>query len=413
MLRVVRPICCGVDVHKRVLVAPVAKCGEGGQVSYERGDFGTLRTDLLQLAAWLEGLGCPSVCMESTGKYWVPVYEALEGRFAVCVAPPKYVRAVQGRKTDPRDSARIADLNMHDLVRTSFIPPRWVRDCREIARYREKLVAARSSEKCRYQNSLTVSGIALDCVVADVFGKTARGVMEAVTAPAGPDEAAVRGAIVGRCRRNADRIVDAVMGAELSPAQAFKVRESLAHMAELDRLVAACEAELRGRMEPAWGLVRLLCGIPGVSEVSAMLILAEIGTDMDAFGDADHLCSWAGLVPACDESAGKRKSNRITKAGRHLKPVLVQCARAAVWSVDEPYFARKYERIKARRGAKKAIVAIARMMLTCMFHMIRDGTEFCPSDYEELRDPRPERPKLTEDSARELLESLGYTLTKG
>ena len=201
-------------------------------------------------------------------------------------------------------------------------------------------------------------------------------------------------------------------GCGICPEQGFKMGAALAHIDYLDDAVAACELELYARMAPRWPAVELLCTAPGVRELSAMLILSEIGFDMSVFEDAKHLCSWAGLAPASNESAGKKKSTRISKAGQFLKPVLVQCALASVKSTEDDYFAVKYKRLKKRRGHKKAIIAIARMMLTCFYHMLSTGEVFHPSDYEELKRPKTGPEPLTEESAIAFLEARGYDISK-
>ncbi len=200
--------------------------------------------------------------------------------------------------------------------------------------------------------------------------------------------------------------------ADIRPDQASEMREALGHMEELDGRIARCELELHKRMEPYWDAVKLLCQLPGVSELSAMTILSEIGVDMDVFEDADQLRGWCGLVPGDNQSNGKKKSTRITRAGQYLKPLLVQCALAAVRSTQEDYFAIKYRRLRQRRGHKKAIIAIARKMMVCIYHMPRNGEAFNPSDYERLKSPKPKREPLTERSAIELLRGLGYEITK-
>lgn len=411
-MKVVYPICCGLDVHKSLIVATIASTDEDGVTTYEQRSFSTLNPDLLELRGWLLERECPAVCMESTGKYWIPVFNVLEGHVEVCLTHPKYVRAIKGKKTDKKDSKWIADLFKHDLVRSSFIPPREVRECREIARYRAKLVGMRSSEKNRYQNCLTVSNIGLGSVLTDSLGKTARGIAEHLASGGGTSKEEILPLVKGAARRKSEKILDAVRGCGIGPDQGFKMGAALDHMDYLDDAVAACELELYVRMQPHWDAVELLCTIPGVNEVSAMLILSETGFDMSQFEDADHLCSWAGLVPGDNESAGKKKSSRITKAGQFLKPVLVQCALAAARCVEEDYFAVKYRRLKKRRGRKKAVIAVARMMLTCIFHMLSTGEVFHPSDYDELKNPRPERKPMTEESAIAFLKELGYDISK-
>ena len=410
-MRIVRPICCGLDVHKSVIVATIASTGEDGVTSYEQRSFPTLNPDLARLRDWLLERGCPEVCMESTGKYWIPVFNVLEGHVGVVVTHPKYVRAIKGKKTDRKDSRWIADLFKCDLVRTSFIPPRDIRECREIARYRAKLVGMRSSERNRYQNCMTVSNIGLGSVLSDCMGVTARAVMGDLASGEPFDEARVRSLIRGSAKAKADLVVDSVRGCAIDDAQRFKISASLEHMEHLDALVAACEAELRERLAPHWAAVELAQTMPGVGELSAMLIISETGDDMSVFEDADHLASWAGLAPGCNESAGKRKSARTTRAGRYLKPVLVQCAKAAARSKADGYFASKFEAVAKRRGRKKASVAVARMMVVCLWHMLANGEAFSPSDYGEAARSRPTREELTEESALRLLREMGYDIS--
>lgn len=411
-MKVVYPICCGLDVHKNLIVATIASTNKDGITSYEQRGFKTFNPDLYALRAWLIDWGCHDVCMESTGKYWIPVFNVLEGHINVVLTHPKYVRAIKGKKTDKKDSKWIADLFKHDLVRTSFIPPKDMRECREIARYRAKLVGMRSSERNRYQNCMTVSNIGLASVLSDPFGKTARGIMEHLANDEAFDEKKCLSLIKQRAKKKADLIVDAVRECKIRPDMRFKIDATSKHMDYLDDMIARCELELFIRMRPHWNAVKLACQLPGVSELSACLILAEIGVDMDVFETANHLASWAGLVPGNNESAGKKKSVRITRAGQFLKPLLVQCALAAIKSTKEDYFAIKYKRLKKRRGHKKAIIAIARMMLVCIYHMVKDGEAFNPSDYEELKNPKPKPELLTEESAIRLLESKGYDISK-
>ena len=333
-MKVVRPVCCGLDVHKATVVATVASTGEGGSVVHERRSFSTMYPDLVELRGWLAELGCPAVCMESTGKYWIPVFNVLEGHVEVVLTHPKYVRAIKGKKTDAKDSEWIADLFRHDLVRSSFIPPREVRELREISRYRAKLIGARTAEKNRYQNCLTESNIGLGEVLSDALGKSARAVAQHLAAGGAATRAAIAPLLKGSAKRKLDLVLEAVEGCGIRADQGFKMGAILRHVDQLDEAIAACEAELLVRMAPHRGAVELLCTAPGIQPLSAMLILSEIGFDMSAFGDSAHLCSWAGLVPGCNESGGKKKSVRIGRAGKYLKPLLLQCAFAAIRSAE-------------------------------------------------------------------------------
>jgi transposase len=409
-MKIVRPICCGVDVHKRIIVATIAITDENNITSYKTRDFTTLNTGLYAFREWLLENNCRKVCMESTGKYWIPVFNILEECVHVVLTHPKYVRAIKGKKTDKKDSKWIADLFKHDLVRSSFIPPRDIRECREIARYRFKLVNMKSSEKNRYQDSMTVSNIGLASVLSDPFGKTAQGIMGHILTSDEIDEDTCASLVQKAAKKKTSEILDSIRGCSIQADQRFKMIEAKSHMGYLEQMIARCELELYVRMQPYYNLVELISVMPGISELSAALILSETGCDMSVFDDAEHLCSWAGLTPANCESAGKKKSTRITRAGQFLKPLLVQCALGATKSKKEPYFAIKYQRIKKRRGHKKAIIAIARMMV-CIYHTVSTGELFNPSDYAKLKDPHPLPRGLTEAKAIEFLKGKGYDVS--
>ena len=410
-LKIIYPVCCGVDVHKRMLVATIAATDTNNITSYSAKTFSTLNADLTAFRDWLLENQCLHVCMESTGKYWIPIFNILEDHVHVILTHPKYVRAIKGKKTDKKDAKWIADLFKHDLVRSSFIPPRDVRSWRELARYRAKLVYMRSSEKNRYQNCLTVSNVGLANVLSDPFGKTAVGIMEHVLSSEVFDEETCKTLIKKSAKKKTDLIIESIRGCSIKSDQRFKMGAAMSHMTFLNDMILRTEAELFVRMQPHYHLVKHLAAIPGITELSAALILAEIGIDMDVFESSKHLTSWAGLTPANNESAGKKKSVRISKAGQFLKPLLVQCALAAAIDKKESYFSIKYQRIKKRRGHKKAIIAIARMMLTCIYHMLKTGEYFNPSDYEEFLNPVPRRQVITEQAAIDFLREQGYDIS--
>jgi transposase len=409
--RIVHSVCCGVDVHKKTIVATVAATDKNNITTHTTKSFSTVNADLYRFRTWLKDHNCFRVCMESTGKYWIPIFNILEEEnFHVVLTHPKYVRAIKGKKTDKKDSKWIANLFKYDLLRTSFIPPKDIRALRELARYRFKLVAMRSSEKNRYQNCMTISNVALANVLTDPFGKTATDIMRYVLSSEVFDEKHCETLIRGSAKKKTDLILQSVTDCRIEAEQRFKMNEAKAHTDYLNDMIAKAEAELYARTEPYRHLTEHLAGVPGITELSASLILAEIGADMSVFESSKHFVSWAGLCPADNESAGKKKSVRISKAGRFLKPLLVQCALAAIRDKKEPYFAVKYGRIKKRRGHKKAIIAVARMMLTCIYHMIESGEVFNPSDYEELKNPlpRPQNRVLSEESAIAFLAAQGY-----
>jgi len=268
--------------------------------------------------------------MESTGKYWIPVFNVLEeAKINVLLTHPKYVRAIKGKKTDKKDSKWIADLFKFDMVRSSFIPPKDIRALRELARYRFKLVCMRSSEKNRYQNCMTVSNIGLASILTDPFGKSANDIMKYILSSDVFDEEHCKSLIQKSAKKKTNLIIESIRGCRIESDQHFKMNEARAHMDYLDQAILRTEAELYVRIQPYYHLVELLSSqLPGISQISAALIISEIGADMSVFETSKHLNSWAGLAPANNESAGKKKSVRISKAGQFLKPLLIQCALA-------------------------------------------------------------------------------------
>ena len=416
MMKLKYSICCGLDVHKNVIVATIVITNADGISEYKQKSFSTFNSDIRKFHSWLIENNCYHVCMESTGKYWIPIFNYLENDIEVCLTHPKYVKAIKGKKTDKKDSKWIADLYKFDLVRCSFIPPKDFRQLREIARYRFKLVCMKSSEKNRIQNCMTVSNVGIASVLSDPFGKTATEIMSYLLTHTSDsiDERAVRRLIKKGAKAKSDEIIAAISGYNIESDQAKKLELARSHLEYLDGMITQSEVELYARMKPYYKFVELVSTMPGMTELSSTIVLAETGVDMSIFDDAKHLCSWCGLSPTNNESAGKKKSVRISKAGDYLKPMMVQCALAAIKSKKQPYFAIKYGRVKKRRGHKKAIIAIARMMIVCIYHMVSEEKPFNPIDYEELMSPKNqiERVILNENNVFAYLESLGYDSSK-
>ena len=412
-MKIVHPICCGVDVHKKNIVATIAATDKKGTTRYFTETFSTLNRDLYRFSAWLLGHKCYDVCMESTGKYWIPVFNILENAgIRVLLTHPMYVRAIKGKKTDKKDSKWIADLFKHDLVKSSFIPPPEVRAMRELGRYRYKLVCMRSSERNRYQDCMTVSNIGLASILSDPFGKSAKDIMNHVLTSEVFDEAAIEKLILKSAKKKTELILESVKDCNITSDQRFKMKLAAKHMDFLDKAILKTEAELYVRMKPHMHVVdHLAAQLPGISKLSAALIISEIGVDMTVFESHKHFVSWAGLAPTNNQSAGKKKSVRLSKAGQFLKPLLVNCALAAVKCKSNPYFALKYQNIKKRRGHKKAIIAICRMLMTCVYHMILTGESFNPSDLQEVCKPAPKKQVITDKAAIEYLASQGYDVS--
>ena len=378
-LKIVYPICCGIDVHKSFVVACIASTDNKGVTSYKRHRFSTFTGDLRRLAQWLSDNNCSDVCMESTGKYWIPVFNILESSCTVVLAHPKYVKAIRGKKTDNRDAQWIADLFKHDLVAGSFIPPADIRQLRDLMRYRTKITGFSIGEKNRAQNCLTVSNIKLDDVFSDVFGKSASAIIEELLLhPDGNFD--VEPFMDRRCKAAPEKVQSAIDGLMCSE-QIEKLKIIRSHLdalqlckSDLDSLILSLAAQFQSQ-------VNLVLSVPGIQIFSAIAIIAEIGVDMSVFPTAKHLCSWAGLVPQNAESAGKKKTTRISRAGAYIKPLLVQCALAVCKSDKHPEIKSRYLALKKRRGHKKAIIAICRMLLTAIFAILKKSEVYNPDLY--------------------------------
>jgi transposase len=411
-VKVVRPICCGMDVHKNIIVATIVKTNDSGIAEYFQRQFNSQNYSLYELKAWLKEFECFEVAMESTGKYWIPIFNVLEDEINVYVIHPKYTKAIKGKKTDKKDSKWIADLFRHDLVKFSFIPPKEIRQLRELSRYRIKLVGMRSSESLRYQNSLTVSNIGLASILSDSTGKSARNVMSLALNSETITEKEIKALLKAGAKKKAQEVLKSLEGRRVENDQRLKMSIASGHMNELDKHIEELEIEMTKRCIPYSSYIECMVQIPGISYMASMAIIAEIGTDMEQFETDKQLACWAGLSPANNESANKKKSVKISKAGSYIKPLLVQCALAAIKSNSESYYRIKYERIKKRRGHKKAIIAIARMMLVAIYHILLTGETFNPSDKEEIHNPKTSKNKtLTIESALTFLKEQGLDIS--
>ena len=407
-MKVVYQTCCGVDVHKSFLVATIIKTSSGVLPSYQKKRFSTFNNSILEFKKWLLDNSCRDVCMESTGKYWIPVFNLLEDEINVTIANPKWVKAVKGNKDDTKDSKWIGDLFRLGLVPGSYIPCKPIRILREFTRYRYKLTSCRSSEKNRFQNALTVCNVALDSVVSDIFGKSATSVIDYLLKQS--DNSINREEISSRLLRSlkkkSESVMESIEGYQMTDAQKYRMRLVHAHMNYITSTLADIDSMIDSLVEPYENAVQLLCTIPGVDRSSAITIISEIGTDMTQFSNSKRLCCWAGLTPGNNESAGKKKSVRITRAGVYLKPALVQVAHAAVKSNKSPYYKAPYERIMKRRGKKRAIIAVARMILTAVYHMLSTGEAWNPTDLYKIDMPEPLKNKQKEKAVRQAMKLL-------
>ena len=413
MLNIYYYNCCGIDVHKKMLVATIAKTDEHKVTTYQTKQFSTITKDIENLKQWLKDNDCKDVCMESTGKYWIPIFNILESTCHVIITHPKYVRAIPGKKTDKKDSIWIADIFKHGLVNPSFMPPLDIRQLRDLMRYRFKLLNCRTSEKNRFQNSLTMSNIMISNVVTDTFGKTAQSILKKMLSK---NDNLTLDELSPLLRKNLkaspQEILESVQG-NLTREQNSKMEICLDHYDYINKCVEKLEEAIIPLVAKYQDEINLLLTIPGVEDVSAIYILSEIGSNMNVFVDDKHLCSWAGLTPQNNESAGKKKSVKISRAGVYIKPLLVQCANNAIKDKKCEYFKLRYEAIKKRRGHKRAIIAIARMLLTCAYHILSKNEPFDIELYKQLTESnfKSKHTKLNINNAIKFLEQQGYKVS--
>ncbi len=374
-MEVVYQRCAGLDVHKKSVVAHRVIPAEGGGWQKETRRFGTLTDELLQLADWLRAGGVTAVALESTGVYWKPVYNILEGEFEVLLVNARHIKYVPGRKTDVSDAPWLAELLQHGLLKASFIPEAPQRALRELVRYRTVLVEERTREVNRVQKVLEEANIKLASVATDVLGVSARAMLAALLAGE-EDPTALAQLAKGRLRSKIAQLQRALTG-YVQAHHRLLVRLHLEHIDELNGKLTQLNEEIERLLVPfdQTDELRRLDGIPGVGVAVAQVIVAELGIDMRRFPSAAHAASWAGLAPGKHESAGKNRSGKTPPGNRHLKQALIQAAQAAGRSKDT-YLAAQFRRLAARRGKKRAAVAVAHSILVIAYHMLRDGTEY-------------------------------------
>ena len=389
--------CAGLDVHKKTVVACVLT--PEGQ---ETRTFGTMTAELLALADWLLACGCTHVAIESTGDYWKPVFNILEGTCEVILVNAQHVKAVPGRKTDVKDAAWLAELLQHGLLRASFIPPVAQRELRDLTRYRSTFIRERVTLINRVQKLLEDANIKLASVASDIMGVSGRAILAALLA-GHTEPQALADLAKGRLRTKRELLAQALDG-RVKPHHRFVLTELLCQIDGLDETIARFDAQIQavyGSFEEAVGL---LDTIPGVARHTAEMLVAEIGTDMSRFPSADHLAAWAGVAPGHHESAGKRTSGKTRKGNRFLRTTLVQAAHAAV-RTKQTYLSAQYRRLASRRGKKRAILAVAHTILVMAYYMLQRQEPYreAGADFFDRLQP--------EDTARRLvkrLEHLGY-----
>ena len=396
------PNCAGLDVHKDTVVA-CSRRFIAGKVAREVRTFKTTTGDLLSLSEWLASLGCTAIVMEATGVYWKPVWNILsDGDFALTLANAAHVKNVPGRKTDVNDATWLADLLAHGLVRGSFVPDTQTQEQRALLRTRKQLTRERTSHVQRLQKTLEEANIKLDSVITDIIGISGRAMIEALIAGEN-DPAKLAGLANSRIRSTPAELTAALRG-RVTKHHRFLLKLHLSQIDTLDHAIAEIDAEVEANLAPFRSLIPVLTSIPGIGELAARVLLAEIGTDMSRFPTAGHLISWAGLCPKNDESAGKRRSTKMRKGAPWLKTTLIQCAWAGARKKGS-YLQAQFHRLRARRGAKKAIGAVAASILTAAYHMIANGTFYTDLGADHFT--RRANPSQTKRLVAKL-QSLGY-----
>ncbi len=403
-MEVVYERCCGLDIHKQRIVACVIVPGPAGVPTKEIRTFGAMTAELLALADWLREQQVQHVAMESTGVYWQPIYNLLEDEFTLLLANARHLKTVPGRKTDVRDCEWIADLLRHGLLRASFVPARPQRELRELTRYRTMLVQERSAEINRLQKTLEGANIKLAAVATNVVGVSGRQILAELLAGT-TDPATLAELARGRLRDKRPQLEQALTG-QFRAHHRFLVAQQLAHLDALDGLIEEVNAEVERRLRPFDADQERLDTIPGIGRRGAEILLAELGTELGRFGSAAQLASWAGLCPGNRESAGKRLSGRTRHGNPWLRTLLVEAAQAA--GRTQTYLGARFRRLAARKGRKRAAVAVAHDILRIVYYLLTRQTTFedLGVTYLEQRDRQ-----AVERRAVRRLESLGYTVT--
>jgi len=368
---VVYRCCAGIDVHKERVLVNLRRKGVEGKANLEEvRTYATMTRDLLDLCEWLQSEGCTHIAMESTGVYWKPIYNILGDSFQVILVNARHMKALPGRKSDVMDCQWIAQLLQHGLLKGSFIPSEPIRQLRDLTRQRRKLVDQRAAAINRIQKVLEDANIQLASVASDVTGKSGWAmltrIVEGETDPTALADLALR-----RLKSKKPALQRALDG-RITDHHRFLLRQHMRQIRFLEQMIGEYEKRIEEIVRPFEGAIPLLDTIPGINQTAAVAILAEIGPDMRQFPDHRHLCSWAGICPGNNESAGKHKSGVTRKGSKYLRAVLVECAWAASRTKDT-YFRAQFRRIASRRGTKRALVALAHTMLTVVYHVLRDG----------------------------------------
>jgi transposase len=404
-MQVIHARCCGLDVHKKSVVACVLITEPDGRVHKQTRTFGTMVGDLLALSDWLNRLEVTQVALESTGVYWRPVWNILEEGRTLLLVNPQHLKRVPGRKTDVQDAEWLADLLRHGLLAASFVPPAPLRDLRELTRYRKTLVQERAQEVNRLQKVLESANLKLASVATDILGVSGRAMLEALLG--GEADPAVLAELArGKLRAKLPELRRALVG-RVKPHHLVLIEQILAHIDFLEQAIAHLHEEIERHVPPFAEAMTLLQTLPGIKEVAAAAIVAEVGPDMSRFPSAKHLASWAGVCPGNKQSGGKRLSGKTTKGNVWLRAILGEVAWAAA-RTRGTYFHAQYHRLARRRGKDKAIMAVAHSILVCIYYVLRDKrpyTDLGADYFDQLDAARLERYHV------QRLEQLGFTVT--
>jgi transposase len=399
------PRCAGIDVHKNNVVVCVRCCDRPGKVAEEIRTFSTMTADLLALSDWLAERGVTHAAMESTGVYWKPVFNVLEGRVEVILVNAEHIKQVPGRKTDVKDCQWIAQLLQHGLLKASFVPPQPIRELRDLTRQRTQLIQERTAAVNRIQKVLEDANVKLAGVATDVMGVSGRDMLEALIA--GESDPAKLAELARKRLREKIPALRLALQGRVTEHHRFLLRMHLDHVTHLEELIGRLGGRIEEALAPFAEAEERLQTIPGVSQRVAETVLAEVGPRMEQFPSADHLASWAGMCPGNNESAGKRRSGRTTKGNRWLKRILVQAAWAASHTKGT-YLAAQYRRLAKRRGVKRALVAVGHTLLVIIYHVLKRGTTYAELGAEFLERLEPAR--LTRQLVKRL-EALGHKVT--
>lgn len=403
-MRVVHPVCAGMDVHKEDVKVCLVWRDSAGKRCDELRTFSTMTRSLSSMREWLESHGCKIIAIESTGNYWKPVFNILEGDFEVMLVNPGHLKYVEGYKTDAKDARWLAELLEHGLLRASFIPPREIRDLRDMTRYRRRLIEERTAEVNRVQKILEDANIKLACVATNVFGVSGRAILNALLeGKLTPEEMAELSK--GRLRNKREELAESLVG-KFRPHHALLLSRMLEHIDFLDGAIEDCDTTIEGMLRPFVSKIENIDTVTGVDVRAAQDIIAEIGMDMSAFPTHKHLCSWAAMCPGNRESAGKRKSGKTRKGNKWLKSILVQCAHAAGRS-RKTHLGAEYGRFAARKGSQRAAIAVGHSILEAIYFVLRDDVtyrELGPDHFDKINKEHVIR------HYKRRLEALGLTV---